>query len=162
MPTRWSSRCRRFRLDPKDHYIIGCNRAWHDYYHWLIQSLPAIDLSLRYHQPPQADAGVVVVAPWQDKTLALLGYQDIPRLTLGVSDTFLLPSAEFSDFLGERARRRWSSRAAMATFRRLSEPVPWIRGAAEAIYVARTDAPERVAENEAELIDCWSGKACGS
>ena len=43
-------------------------------------------------------------------------------------------------------------RAAMATFRRMSQPVPWIRGAAEAIYVARTDAPERVAENEAELI----------
>ena len=43
-------------------------------------------------------------------------------------------------------------RAAMATFRRLSQPVPWMRGAAEAIYVARTDAPERVAENEAELI----------
>ena len=43
-------------------------------------------------------------------------------------------------------------RAAMATFRRLSQPVPWMRGAAEEIYVARTDAPERVAENEAELI----------
>ena len=42
--------------------------------------------------------------------------------------------------------------AAMATFRRLSQPVPWMRGAAEEIYVARTDVPERVAENEAELI----------
>ena len=43
-------------------------------------------------------------------------------------------------------------RAAMATFRRMSEPVPWIRGAAAAIYVAHTDAPGRVAVNEAELI----------
>jgi Glycosyltransferase 61 len=89
--------------------------------------------------------------PWQIETLTLLGYQDIPRLILGVSDTFLLPSAEFSDYLGE-ATPQMVVRAAMATFRRMSEPVPWIRGAAEAIYVARTDAPERVAENEAELI----------
>jgi hypothetical protein len=62
-----------------------------------------------------------------------------------------LPSAEFSDYLGE-ATPHMVVRAAMATFRRLSQPVPWMRGAAEEIYVARTDAPERVAENEAELI----------
>ena len=74
-----------------------------------------------------------------------------PRLILGLWDTFLLPSAEFSDYLGE-ATPQMVVRAAMATFRRMSQPVPWIRGAAEAIYVARTDAPERVAENEAELI----------
>ena len=40
--------------------------------------------------------------PWQDETLTLLGCQDVPRLTLQVSDTFLLPSAEFSDYLGEQ------------------------------------------------------------
>ena len=152
MPTRWSSRCRRFRCDPKDHYIIGCNRASHDYYHWLTQSLPAIDLSLRHPSHRKLTLVLSSLQPWQVETLALLGYQDVPRLTLGSSDTFLLPSAEFSDYLGESARRHMVVRAAMATFRRLSQPVPWMRGAAEEIYVARTDAPERVAENEAELI----------
>ena len=138
-------------LDPKDHYIIGCNRASHDYYHWLTQSLPAIDLSLRHPSHRKLTLVLSSLQPWQVETLTLLGYQDVPRLTLGLSDTFLLPSAEFSDYLGE-ATPQMVVRAAMATFRRMSQPVPWIRGAAEAIYVARTDAPERVAENEAELI----------
>ena len=138
-------------LDPKDHYIIGCNRASHDYFHWLTQSLPAIDLSLRHPSHRKLTLVLSSLQPWQVETLTLLGYQDIPRLTLGLSDTFLLPSAEFSDYLGE-ATPHMVVRAAMATFRRLSQPVPWMRGAAEEIYVARTDAPERVAENEAELI----------
>jgi capsular polysaccharide biosynthesis protein len=138
-------------LDPKDHYIIGCNRASHDYFHWLTQSLPAIDLSLRHPSHRKLTLVLSPLQPWQVETLTLLGYQDVPRLTLGLSDTFLLPSAEFSDYLGE-ATPYMVVRAAMATFRRLSQPVPWMRGAAEEIYVARTDAPERVAENEAELI----------
>ena len=138
-------------LDPKDHYIIGCNRASHDYFHWLTQSLPAIDLSLRHPSHRKLTLVLSSLQPWQVETLTLLGYQDVPRLTLGSSDIFLLPSAEFSDYLGERTPYM-VVRAAMATFRRLSQPVPWMRGAAEEIYVARTDVPERVAENEAELI----------
>jgi hypothetical protein len=139
-------------LDPTEHYIIGCNRAWHNYYHWLIQSLPAIDLSLRYSTQRKLTLVLSSLQPWQNETLTLLGYQDIPRVTLQVSDTYLLPSAEFSDFLGARLPHL-VPRVAMATFRRLSQPVPWTRGAAEEIYVARTDATNRVAENEAKLID---------
>lgn len=139
-------------LDPSEHYVIGCNRAWHNYYHWLIQSLPAIDMSLRHNSLRQVTLVLSSLQPWQDETLALLGCQEIPRLTLSVSDTYLLPSAEFSDFLSERAPHI-VPRAAMATFRRLSQTVPWSRGAADEIYVARTDTRNRVAENEAELID---------
>jgi capsular polysaccharide biosynthesis protein len=139
-------------LDPTEHYIIGCNRVWHNYYHWLIQSLPAIDLGLRHRTHRKVTLVLSSLRPWQQETLALLGYQDVPRLTLQVPDTFLLPSAEFSDSLGERMPRI-IARAAIATFRRLSEAVPWGRGAAAEIYVARTDARNRVAVNEAELID---------
>jgi hypothetical protein len=138
-------------LDPTEHYIIGCNRAWHNYYHWLIQSLPAIDLGLRHRTHRKVTLVLSSLQPWQQETLALLGCQDVPRLTLQVPDTFLLPSTEFSDFLGERMPRI-VTRAAMATFRRLSQAVPWGRATAEEIYVARTDARNRVAENEAELI----------
>src|ERR1700744_2335140 len=27
-------------LDPAEHYIIGGNRAWHNYFHWMIQAVP--------------------------------------------------------------------------------------------------------------------------
>ena len=138
-------------LDPAEHYIIGCNRVWHNYYHWLIQSLPAIDLGLRHRAHRKVTLVLSSLQPWQQETLALLGCQEIPRLTLQVPDTFRLPSAEFSEFLGEHMPRI-VPRAAMATFRRLSQAVPWGRDAAEEIYVARTDTRHRVAENEAQLI----------
>jgi capsular polysaccharide biosynthesis protein len=138
-------------LDPAEHYVIGCNRAWHNYYHWLIQSLPAIDLGLRHGSHRNMTLVLSSLQPWQEESLTLLGCQDIPRQTLQVSDTFLLPSAEFSDLLGGQAPGM-VSRAAMATFHRLGQAVPWGRGAADEIYVARTDARNRVTENEAELI----------
>jgi hypothetical protein len=138
-------------LDPTEHYVIGCNRAWHNYYHWLIQSLPAIDMSLRHRHHRNMTLVLSSLRPWQEESLALLGCQDVPRQTLQISDTFLLPSAEFSDLLGARTPGM-VSRAAMATFHRLSQGVPWSRDAAEEIYVARTDSGNRVTENEAELI----------
>ncbi len=145
------------RLDAKEHYIIGCNRAWHDYYHWLVQSLPAIDLSLRYSGHNSSTLVLSSLRPWQEKSLALLGYQDIPRLTLDVSNTFLLPSAEFSDFLGSRMPGM-VARTAMATFRRLSRAVPWTRAAPEAIYVATAGTQHHRLENEAELIELLDGQ----
>jgi capsular polysaccharide biosynthesis protein len=138
-------------LDPGGHYIIGCNRARHNYYHWLIQSLPAIDLSLRYRHHRDVTLVLSSLQPWQDETLTLLEYQHVPRLTLQVSDTFLLPSAEFSDVLGGHAPYS-VHRAALATYGRLSQAVPWVHDAAEEIYVARSDVQNRVTENEDELI----------
>ncbi len=90
-------------MDPDEHYVIGINRAWHDYYNWMMQALPAIDASLRRanHRritlvlPPS-------MQPFQEETLRLLGYQDLPRLILDITSHYRFASAEFSDFLGDR------------------------------------------------------------
>jgi hypothetical protein len=140
-------------VDPDEHYVIGSNRAWHDYYNWMIQALPAIDASLRRanHRritlvlPPS-------LQPFQEETLRLLGYQDLPRLTLDITSHYRFASAEFSDFLADGTHLR-VSRTAIATYRSLSQAAPWLPGAAEEIYVARTDATARTMQNEAELID---------
>src|SRR5579863_1649596 len=140
-------------LDPTQHYIIGSNRAWHNYYHWLHQALPAIDTGLRQAR----DRSVTLLMPpsprpWQEETLALLGYQDVPRFNLEVAGHYLLASAEFSDFLSG-PRCAMVSRVAPATHRRMSERVPWVPDAAEEIYVARTDTNVRPMVNEPELIE---------
>jgi capsular polysaccharide biosynthesis protein len=140
------------RMDPTVRYVIGCNRAWHNYYHWLIQAIPAIDWGLRRHGRHRLVLVLPPLRTWQEETLALLGYQDVASLTLDISGTYLFPDVEFSDFLGARMSGV-ASYAAAATFRRLAAAAPWIHGAADEIYVARTDAHNRVAENEAELID---------
>jgi hypothetical protein len=139
-------------LDPTEHYVIGCNRVWHNYYHWLIQAVPTIDWALRQRGQHKVTLVLPPLLPWQQETLALLGYQDVPRLTLGISDTYLLPDVEYTEFLGARMPEI-VSHAAVATFRHLDAAVPWTRGWADEIYVARTDTQNRVAVNEAELID---------
>ena len=63
-----------------------------------------------------------------------------------------IASAEFSDFLADGTHRK-VSRTAIATFRSLSQAAPWLPGAADEIYVARTDATARTMQNETELID---------
>src|ERR1700722_2822903 len=140
-------------LDPAEHYVIGGNRAWHNYFHWMVQAVPAIDIGLR----PADQRRVTIVLPpeprpWQEETLALLGYQDVPRFILHGSGHFLLQSAEFSELAGARSPAL-VARAATATYRRMSQAVPWTEPGAEEIYVARTDSQNRVAENEAELME---------
>ena len=138
-------------MDPAEHYVISSR--WHNYHHWMIQAVPAIDASLRRanHRritlvlPPS-------MLPFQEETLRLLGYQDLPRLILNVTTHYRFASAEFSDFLCGHAPMM-VSRAALATYRSLSQKAPWLPGAAEEIYVARTDADTRTMENEAELIE---------
>ncbi len=137
--------------DPTEHFIIGSNRAWHNYYHWLIQAVPAIDWALRQGGNLKVTLVLPPLRRWQEETLTLLGYQDVSRLILDPSGHYHFPSAEFSDFLGERMPGLVAP-TAMTTFRRLSQSVPWPRDAAEVIYVARTDAPDRRVENEGELI----------
>jgi capsular polysaccharide biosynthesis protein len=139
-------------MDPTMHYVIGCNRAWHNYYHWLIQAVPAIDWAVRRHGRQRLVLVLPPLRSWQEETLALLGCQDVARLTLDVSGTYQFPDVEFSDFLGARMPGL-ASHAAAATFRRLAAPAPWRHDTADEIYVARTDAQNRIAENEAQLIE---------
>jgi hypothetical protein len=140
------------RQDPSQYYVVGCNRPRRNYYHWLVQSLPAIDCALRQRGAHRVTLLLPELLPWQAETLALLGYQDVPRLTLDQSKTYLLPEAEYSEFLGYRPSSIVSY-AAAATFRRLAAAAPWLPDSADEIYVARTDAQNRAVANEAELID---------
>jgi capsular polysaccharide biosynthesis protein len=139
-------------MDPAVHFVIAVNRAWYNYYHWLVQAVPAIDWTLRQRGQHRVSLVLPPLRPWQEETLALLGYQGIPRLTLNISSTYLLHQAEFSDLLGAGMPDAVSC-ATAATFRRLDSAVPWTHGAADEIYVARADAENRTAQNEAELID---------
>ena len=136
---------------PDWHYIIGGNRAAGSYYHWMTQSLPAIDWGLR--RQPQANVALALppLRPWQEETLALLGYASAPRLTLDAAGHYALVSAEYAEFLGVRMAGLLSH-AAAATYTRLRVAVPPASGGDKTIYVARTNSARRLAVNEAALI----------
>lgn len=136
--------------DPDEHYVLGCNRAHHNYYHWMIQSLPAIDWGLRKRKQPRVTLVLPKLQPWQEETLALLGHGNAPRLTLESSWHYAMASAEYSDFLGGRLPGIISY-AAASTWERMRAAVPPADGARE-IYIARTDATRRRMINEDALI----------
>ncbi len=122
-------------------YIIGCNRDHANYYHWLIQAIPAIDSSVRVR------GSVLAIPPlqaWQERSLELLDLADMPRLTLDLRSQYRFPDVEYSEFLNGSAAFRISLRA-MQTFRRMRAKVPHQPCPHEIIYVAGTG-------NETELI----------
>jgi capsular polysaccharide biosynthesis protein len=137
--------------DPSRHYILGCNVSSHNYFHWMTQSLPAIDWGLRNRRHPNVALALPPLQPWQEESLALLGHADTPRLTLQSSRHYWLASAEYAEFLGDRMVQA-TSRAATATYSRLREAVAPAPDGGSEIYVARTDATNRVMANEDELI----------
>jgi len=137
--------------DPTTHYILGCNVSVANYFHWMTQSLPAIDWGLRNRRHPNVALALPPLRPWQEESLALLGHADVPRLIVDVTAHYWLGSAEYAEFLGEHMARSLS-RAAAATYECLRQAVLPATDGADEIYVARTDATNRVAVNEAELI----------
>jgi len=136
--------------DPGRHYIIGTTRARENYYHWMVQSLPAIDWGLRLRPPGAATLALPPLQPFQAETLALLGHAGAPRLILGVREHYAFASAWFAEFLTGRLPGIVSL-AAAATYARLRQAVSPAADGADAIYVARTDSANRSMANEAAL-----------
>jgi capsular polysaccharide biosynthesis protein len=137
--------------DDRD-YIIGCNRSHTNYYHWLIQALPSIDLSIR-SRPRSREVALILpdLRPWQAQTLRLLGLDRVERVRLNKGPFYFLPSVEFSEFLSGRVAFS-VSRSAVATFQRLKDATPYSTPVHDIIYIARTDSQQRVMSNESELI----------
>ena len=137
--------------NPATHYIVGGNAGVRNYYHWITQSLPAIDWGVRHRRHSDIALAVPPLQPSQVEALALLGYASLPRLTLQPIAHYALARVEYAEFLGERMPHSVST-AAAETFARLRRAVEPAADGADAIYVARTDARRRIMTNEDALI----------
>jgi capsular polysaccharide biosynthesis protein len=132
--------------------IIGSNATYRNYYHWLIQSVPAIDAAVRRNPGRQIRLALRPENDFQRDSLALLGHADITRLTILPDRQYALREAEYSGFLAGTAGFL-TSRSARDTFARLRTVVPARSAPFDRIYVARTDAPTRRMRNEDALIE---------
>lgn len=139
-------------LDPDVEYVIGCN-VDHNYFHWLVQAVPAIDWGLRSAERKNVALMLPEMTPWQAASVELLGYGDVPRVPMVPWHHFHFHTVTYSEFLTAKMPGGVSL-AAHATFQRLRSAASGqgVRSA-PIIYVARTDAPRRVAINEQELIE---------
>ncbi|GAN77302.1 glycosyltransferase family 61 protein [Acidisphaera rubrifaciens] len=137
-----------------DRVVIGANLWAANYFHWVVQSLPAIDAALRRRDRSRRPVSVALhaEAPFQTAALEILGWGDVPRLRLEMGRQYALPLAEYSEFLsGEPVFGLSASEA--ATFARLRAAIPLAGRPRRRIYVARTDAAARRMRSEAALID---------
>ncbi len=139
-------------LDPDIEYVIGCN-VDRNYFHWLIQAVPAIDWGLRSAKCKNVALMLPEMTPWQSASVELLGYRDVPRVPMVPWHHFHFHTVTYSEFL-TATMPGGISLAAQATFQRLRSAASGMAVQdASIIYVARTDAPRRVAINEHELIE---------
>jgi hypothetical protein len=132
--------------------VIGCNRNFNNYYHWLAQAAPAIDHALR--QPSDLPLSLALPAGCgrlQADTIRLLGFEATPVLQLEPYVGYALPFARYSEFLcGGTAFE--VSRAAQTTYARLAQAVRDVPTGHDCLYVARIGEANRPMVNEAALI----------
>lgn len=133
--------------------IVGCNGAHANYFHWLTQALPTIDLALRRPgQAPHRRLALPPLRPWQEASLQLLGHAAFPRVEIADPDRqYIFRTIEHCNLLTGAAAFSLSQTVAQ-TYRRLREanPRPPL---GRKIYVARTDTAHRLMRNEAAISD---------
>jgi capsular polysaccharide biosynthesis protein len=131
--------------------VIGVNLAYKNYYHWLMQSLPAIDASIRTVGAANCVLALPRLAGWQEESLAMLGYDRIPRILIEFDCHYHFERAHFCTYLNGSASFSLSPRC-LAVIDRLMAGIEPAEGAPERLYVARLDSRNRVIKNEAQVI----------
>lgn len=134
--------------------IIGFNRVYDNFYHWMAQCLPAIEVSVSRIGHQHAALVLPPLRPWQEETLSLLGLADLPRVPVDRDnevDCYLLRTY-YSDFLSGHAAYSLSRRL-VEVFDHLAATVVPRRDSPARIYVGRTDTPYRRLTNEAAVQD---------
>lgn len=134
--------------------IVGSNVATNNYYHWITQGLPAIDVALR-RDGQDRNACIIVpkLTTWQEESLSLLGYDRIGKFVIeDPLQKYYLPEVEFSDII-TGATSFSCSPLVKSTYRRLRESVNKPQHAGRKLYIARSDAPHRKMRNEPAVIE---------
>lgn len=131
--------------------ILGYNVLHRNHYHWVAQCLPAIAACLRQH----GTQGVAIAIPnpseTQRESLRLLGHSNIPLIALDPTLQYRIPHLLFSD-CSTGASSFANSRIAAQTYAQMRKSIGGRRTGADRIYIARTDATNRVMREEAALI----------
>lgn len=83
-------------LDPRADYVMA--RALPNYYHWLIQAVPAVDWSLRTLNLRNPVLLTGALSQRQRETLDVLGYGDVPRLEFDFRRSYLFPKIYYTEF----------------------------------------------------------------
>lgn len=143
---------RLIRVTADEDIVIGCNNASMGYQHWLAQCLPAIDWCLSRPRTRPARLAVPTLPRWQEETLELLGYQDVPRLILQPGRHYLFPHVEYCDFLND-STMFGICRSRIETARRMLAGIPFMPLPHRILYVPGPSRMNGPISNAAEVRD---------
>lgn len=87
------------RLPDGFDYILGYNKMAFAYHHWLMQCMPSIDWGLRLHGDRQAVLVLPELQPWQNEMINLLGYGQVPRVTVENGKFYAFPQIDYAEYL---------------------------------------------------------------
>jgi hypothetical protein len=130
--------------------VIGFNRGFRNFYHWMTQSLPALDLAAHRIGADRCALALPALDSWQEETLALLGLAHLPRIPIHLTHHYYFPQAYFSEYLSGRASFFLSPRS-LEVFDKLAAAVGPSAVGSQRLYVARSDTANRPMTNEREV-----------
>lgn len=137
-------------LDDDCSYALVHNKVHGVYQHWLTQCLPAIDWSLRGRNARDVRLILPRLNAWQEETLALLGYDEIPRLLMQPNVQYRISRAEFSEYLNGRTSFGLCL-SGQDTYRKLLRSIPPRKGES-VVYVRNAHPYYGPILNEDELV----------
>nr|WP_294525823.1 glycosyltransferase family 61 protein [uncultured Rhodopila sp.] len=133
--------------------VVGCNLAYGNYFHWVTQALPAIDIALhRDGRTRPLKVALPRLNFWQQDSLDILGCDMQDRITIeDAGKQYAFENIEFSDVLiGSASFCR--SDSTRRTYSRLRRAVGPATARPSKLYVARTDTETRRMRNEDGVI----------
>jgi len=158
-----AKKAKRHVIDPDVLYIVGAAAGYTNYYHWINQCLPAIELGRRIAQEQNTNYRIVMppLNRWRVRSLKNLGVEADEYVILE-DDEFMLgakmlytsplcgtynfnPTPEIDDLLRGYREQCLSSASDFNPSKR--------------IYITRKDSGKRRLKNESELMEALS--ACG-
>ncbi len=132
--------------------VLGLNRSSKNYYHWMTQSLQALDLSVSELGAENAVLALPRMTAWHEETLSILGLADLPRIPIHLAHKYHFPKAYFYEFLNGATSFFLSPRS-QEVFDKIALDAGTPSGGPEMIYVARSDSANRVLTNERAVQD---------
>lgn len=135
-------------------YVLGYNPGHSAYHHWFMQCLPAIDWGLRRQRTKPVRLVLPKLAPWQEEMIALLGYAQVPRVTVEEGKFYALPQLDYGEYLNGKTGFSIVTTLYETAWRMLAR-LPATNAHNPILFVPCSSPYYGAITNEAEVIDLF-------
>ncbi len=131
-----------------DLVVQPLSRAWRNYYHWTVQTLPAILIGTESDDPQIL--ALPTLTPAQEEAILLLGLREYPRFPVMLEKAYHFHRLQVSDFIAGRSSFEISI-TTKRVFQKMKSRVVHEKIGGPRLYLTRRGWGHRVVHNEEEL-----------